>query len=165
MRIGEASRLEWTDLNLQNNTITLNEPEKHGKARMFKASVKLIGMLQALPKKNEGIFGHGRVRDKEHTFQMQRQKRALVRSGFRFNLEFVCFIKKGDLWRRTRQLLAPAYLDWACFVEQCPIVAWQVMQVWKLPAVFRMKRQKVCGDKRRATRVSPASPHSHEGIS
>jgi len=102
MRIGEASRLKWTDLNLQNNTITLNEPEKHGKARMFKASVKLIGMLQALPKKNEGIFGHGRVRDKEHTFQMQRQKRALVRSGFRFNLEFVCFIKKGDLRRRTR---------------------------------------------------------------
>jgi len=33
-------------------------------------------MLQALPKKSEGIFGHGRVRDKEHTFQMQRQKRA-----------------------------------------------------------------------------------------
>jgi integrase len=74
MRIGEALKLKWTDLNPQNNTIILNVPEKHGKPRMFKVSAKLIGILQALPKKNDNIFGHGRVRDKEHAFQMQRQK-------------------------------------------------------------------------------------------
>jgi integrase len=74
IRIGEALKLKWTDLNLQNNTITLNVPEKHGKARMFKVTAKLIGMLQALPKKNEYIFGHAQVRNKEHVFQLQRQR-------------------------------------------------------------------------------------------
>ncbi|MBN1784204.1 MAG: site-specific integrase [Candidatus Bathyarchaeota archaeon] len=56
MRSGEAWRLKWTDINLKNRTITLNEPEKYGKPRMFKASSTLLAMLQALPKNSDFIF-------------------------------------------------------------------------------------------------------------
>ncbi len=56
MRSGEAWRLEWTDLNIKNRTITLNKPEKHGKPRMFKISSTLLSMLQSLPKNNDKIF-------------------------------------------------------------------------------------------------------------
>ncbi len=74
MRIGEALKLKWTDINAENNTIILNLPEKHGKPRMFKVSAKLMDMLQKMHKKNDNIFGPGTVRGKEHVFQIQRQK-------------------------------------------------------------------------------------------
>ncbi|NIU80859.1 tyrosine-type recombinase/integrase, partial [Candidatus Bathyarchaeota archaeon] len=48
MRIGEAWKLEWTDIDTERRTITC-EPEKHGKPRMFKVSPKLIAMLNRLP--------------------------------------------------------------------------------------------------------------------
>ena len=56
MRSGEAWRLKWTDINTKNATITLNEPEKYGKPRMFKASSTLLAMLQSLPKNSDFIF-------------------------------------------------------------------------------------------------------------
>jgi integrase len=56
MRSGEAWRLRWTDVNLKNGTVTLNEPEKYGKPRMFKVSSTLLAMLQALPKNSDFIF-------------------------------------------------------------------------------------------------------------
>ncbi len=56
MRSGEAWRLKWTDINIKNGTITLNEPEKYGKPRMFKASSTLLAMLQSLPKNTDFIF-------------------------------------------------------------------------------------------------------------
>jgi integrase len=72
MRIGEAIRLKWTDINPQNNTITLNETEKHGTPRMFKVSAKLIGMLLTMPKKSEKIFGDAKLCNKLRTFHDQR---------------------------------------------------------------------------------------------
>lgn len=72
MRIGEALRLKWTDINPENNTVTLNDTEKHGKPRMFKVSSKLIGMLQSLPKKNARIFGKARVTHRAAAFKIQR---------------------------------------------------------------------------------------------
>jgi hypothetical protein len=56
MRIGEALRLKWAWLDTERNILTRNNPEKHGRPRAFKVSSKLIGMLTALPKKNELIF-------------------------------------------------------------------------------------------------------------
>jgi hypothetical protein len=44
-------------MNTENNTIILNEPEKHCEPRIFRVSPKLIGMLQSYPKKAETIFG------------------------------------------------------------------------------------------------------------
>ena len=72
MRIGEALRLKWTDINPENNTITLNEPEKHGIPRMFKVSAKLIGMLQSMPKKADQIFGTAQICHKLGNFKGQR---------------------------------------------------------------------------------------------
>lgn len=56
MRIGEAVKLSWTDLDFERNTITLNETEKCGKPRMFKISSKLAAMLNVLPRKGEKVF-------------------------------------------------------------------------------------------------------------
>ncbi|MCW4003702.1 MAG: tyrosine-type recombinase/integrase [Candidatus Bathyarchaeota archaeon] len=72
MRIGEALRLEWTDINTENNTITLNKTEKHGRPRMFKVSARLIGVLEALPKKSEKVFGGADVRNKIRLLKQQR---------------------------------------------------------------------------------------------
>ena len=41
----------------ERNTLTRNAPEKRGSPRVCKISSTLIGMLQALPKKNDLIFG------------------------------------------------------------------------------------------------------------
>jgi integrase len=56
MRSGEALRLKWTDIDFKNQTITLNEPEKYGKPRMFKISSTLIAMLNLLPKQSDFVF-------------------------------------------------------------------------------------------------------------
>lgn len=56
MRIGEARKLKWTDIDLENQHITLNNPEKKGKPRIFKISTKLTAMLNALPKEKDGPF-------------------------------------------------------------------------------------------------------------
>lgn len=76
MRIGEALRLEWTDINTENNTIILNKPEKNSNPRICKVSSKLIGMIQGLPKKNERVFGKGDARQKACLLALQRKSLA-----------------------------------------------------------------------------------------
>ena len=56
MRSGEAWRLKWIDVDFEAVAITLNNPEKHGTPRMFKASSTLMSMLNALPKTEEQLF-------------------------------------------------------------------------------------------------------------
>ena len=57
MRIGEACRLKWVDVDLERNTVIVNAPEKGGNPRMFKISAKLAAMLNALPKTSDKVFG------------------------------------------------------------------------------------------------------------
>ncbi len=57
MRKGEAFRLLWKDIDLERRTITLNDPEKGGTPRIFKASNKLIARINTLPRKNKRVFG------------------------------------------------------------------------------------------------------------
>jgi integrase/recombinase XerD len=80
MRYGEAWRLKWTDVDFKNQTLTLNEPEKYGRPRMFKISSTLIAMLNTLQKQNSIIFGkqnprnYGRIYRKfrnRMTFKLQ----------------------------------------------------------------------------------------------
>jgi integrase/predicted RNA-binding Zn-ribbon protein involved in translation (DUF1610 family) len=73
MRSGEAKRLKWLDIDSERNVITLNAPEKNSNSRMFKVSSMLIGMLNALPKKNEYIFT-GSLRAMKTTFVNTRKK-------------------------------------------------------------------------------------------
>jgi integrase len=72
MRIGEACRLKWTDINAENNTVAVNEPEKGSNARIIRVSQHLIGVIEALPKKCERVFGKSNKTDKSHSYQRQR---------------------------------------------------------------------------------------------
>jgi len=73
MRAGEAKRIQWTDIDFERRIITLNEPEKGGKPRMWKVSAKLIGMLNALPRKSERVFGDGAINSLKGTFLRARK--------------------------------------------------------------------------------------------
>ena len=75
MRIGEAWRLKWTDIDVKNNTIKC-EAEKRGNPRMFKVSNKLISMLQSLPKENELVFAGKNLKSHRATFTHQRNRLA-----------------------------------------------------------------------------------------
>jgi integrase len=77
IRIGEALRLEWKDIDAKNCTITLNNPEKHGVCRIFKVSSELIAMLNNIPKKSDRIFGNRTVSSFEGSFALQRRKAAI----------------------------------------------------------------------------------------
>ncbi|MGA2308906.1 MAG: site-specific integrase [Candidatus Bathyarchaeia archaeon] len=75
-RIGEASHLRWTDVNMENSTIAINNPEKGSSSRTLKVSSKTIAMLNALPKKGPFIF-NVKPRTLESTFDRQRNRLAL----------------------------------------------------------------------------------------
>jgi len=47
--------LKWIDLN--GNILTINEAEKGSNPRQFKISEKLVAMINALPRKDQRIFG------------------------------------------------------------------------------------------------------------
>ena len=56
-RAGELCKLKWTDVNEQNNTVSINNPEKGSKSRTLKVSTKTIAMIKALSKKHgEYVF-------------------------------------------------------------------------------------------------------------
>ena len=56
MRIGEALRLEWIDVDFEKRIIILNNPEKCGNPRAFKISDKLMSMLNRLPRDRNIVF-------------------------------------------------------------------------------------------------------------
>jgi integrase len=76
MRCGEAKRLEWINLDFEKNLITLNAPEKGSSPRMWKVSQKLMGMLDALPRKSQKIFGEGPINSLKTTFLKTRKRLA-----------------------------------------------------------------------------------------
>lgn len=54
-RSGEVWALKWTDLN--GNVLTISTPEKGSNPRQIKISDKLVTLLNALPRKDDRIFG------------------------------------------------------------------------------------------------------------
>jgi len=77
-RIGEVLRLKWTDVDSEQCTIAINDPEKNSNPRMFKVSNKLIGMLNALPKQSDKVF-NGVSRDGVASNFRQQRIRAAVK--------------------------------------------------------------------------------------
>jgi len=75
MRVGEAWKLKWTDIDYVNATISIT-PEKGSHARMFKVSNKLLAMLNTLPKKSDKIFGTYELRGYRSSFTRQRKRTA-----------------------------------------------------------------------------------------
>ena len=76
MRIGEALRLEWTDVDFERRVIVLNKPEKHGNPRAFKISEKLVAMLYRLPQDDKHVFGGQSWRITFNNFNAQRKNAA-----------------------------------------------------------------------------------------
>jgi integrase len=76
MRRGEAKRIRWIDINSEQNTITLNEPEKRSNARLWKVTPRLIATLNALEKTSERAFGDCRMDTLKGVFLKLRKKQA-----------------------------------------------------------------------------------------
>ena len=76
MRIGEALRLDWSDIDFEKRTVVLNNPEKHGNPRMFKMSEKLIAMLSRLSRDSDKVFGDNSWRTMFNNFNAQRKRSA-----------------------------------------------------------------------------------------
>jgi len=74
-RAGEAAKLKWIDVNCENNTISINNPEKGSHSRTIKVSTKTVAMINALPKKSEYIFTPN-VRALQSTFSRSRKRLA-----------------------------------------------------------------------------------------
>jgi integrase len=74
MRIGEAWRLKWVNVDFERSTMTLNDPEKNSNPRMFKVSAKLIAMLNKLPKKSDRVFGNTLLESQKLNFSQQRKR-------------------------------------------------------------------------------------------
>jgi integrase len=77
MRSGEGKRLLWTDIDIEKNIITLNDPEKGSNPRMWKVTSKLVNMLSMLPRQSQRVFGDGPINSQKTTFQKTRKALAI----------------------------------------------------------------------------------------
>jgi len=75
MRCGEAWQLKWTDVDTEGGTIRAT-PEKGSRPRQFKASTRLLTMLDRLPKNNIQIFGEWKLKNMRRTYERQRNRLA-----------------------------------------------------------------------------------------
>ena len=76
MRIGEALRLEWIDVDFERNAVTINHPEKNGESRQIRVSNKLLAMLNRLKRKNNKVYGGITMNTAQSNFHVQRKNAA-----------------------------------------------------------------------------------------
>jgi integrase len=76
MRSGEAKKLKWVDIDFDRHIITLNDPEKGSKPRIWKVSDKLMGMLKNLPVNSQKVFGNTTYDSLKQTLQLTRKRLA-----------------------------------------------------------------------------------------
>jgi integrase/predicted RNA-binding Zn-ribbon protein involved in translation (DUF1610 family) len=82
-RAGETFALKWEDVDFETRTVRI-APEKGGEPRIFRVSIKLLGMLNALPKTSERIFGHYKsLKHLRKCFERQRKRIAQKLSNTR----------------------------------------------------------------------------------
>ena len=76
MRIGEAWRLQWTEVDMVSNTVRVT-PEKGSNPRIFKLSGKLMAMLDAVHRrtKNNRVFSKS-LKSQRRSFEKQRRNLA-----------------------------------------------------------------------------------------
>lgn len=84
MRIGEAWRLRWTDIDEERRTIRCRS-EKGGTPRIFKVSGKLIAILNTLPKISDRVFGKSTLGSHRWNYVQQRKRLAKKLQNPRLN--------------------------------------------------------------------------------
>jgi len=76
IRIGEATALQWTDLDFKTKQLRVNCPEKGSNSRTLTISDTLIAMLNALPKRADNHLFNPRARTLDSVFRKQRDRLA-----------------------------------------------------------------------------------------
>lgn len=108
-RIGEICKLEWTDVNVKNLTISINNPEKHSRCRTIPVTPKTIAMLEALPNKNrygKRIFTSSPT-NVRYVFNILRKRLAETQQNPRFKQIHIHSFRHFyacNLYRKTRTL-------------------------------------------------------------
>ena len=121
MRIGEALRLRYIDVNAENRTVTVNLPEKGSNTRIIRVPQQVITVLQNLPKTGERVFGQYQKREEEIKSRqnkeesLKRQRRRLARKLGIPELNSVKFHSlrhwKGTMeYHETKDLIHVQYL-------------------------------------------------------
>jgi integrase len=72
-RCGEAYKLQWIDLDSENNTARIT-PEKGSNPRLFKLSNKLIAMINRLPRTSTQVFTYKGMYNLRKIFSRQRKR-------------------------------------------------------------------------------------------
>jgi integrase len=108
MRIGEAWRLQWTDIDFVASTLRVT-PEKGSNPRIFKISSELMAMLTALQNKSSSgrIFGKW-LKSQERLFSYQRKRTANILQNPRIlRISFHTFrhFKATMEYHKTRDIL------------------------------------------------------------
>jgi integrase len=83
-RIGEVCKLQWTDIDMEKNTITINDAEKGSRNRTIKVPEKTIAMINALPKRKSPYVFNTKPCNVRVIFQNLRRK--LARSQYNTRL-------------------------------------------------------------------------------
>jgi len=106
-RAGELWALKWDDLDLEARLANIT-PEKGSLARQLKISNKLVGMINALPRKGSLVFGGGSLDDFARWFYMQRATIASKLNNPRIRkigFKTLRHWKASNLYRQTRDIL------------------------------------------------------------
>jgi integrase len=107
-RAGEVTKLQWTDVNSQNNTISINDPEKGSKSRTVKVSAKTIAMINAMSKKYGNHIFNPRVQAIQDSFWRSRMKLARTLQNPRLlqiHFHTLRHFKATMEYHRTRDIL------------------------------------------------------------
>jgi len=107
-RIGEVRQLKWESIDSEKNRIILNNPEKRGYPRVFKASSELMTRIMALPRKSEKVFGEASRHSYEAGFLILRKRlaRELNKPVFlKITFKSIRHWKATMLYHRTKDIL------------------------------------------------------------
>ena len=72
-RAGEIAKLQWTDVNTENSSISINNPEKGSHSRTVKVSPKTIVMISGMSKKHGKCIFNPNIHALQGSFQISRK--------------------------------------------------------------------------------------------